>query len=147
MSQLPDDLQNNIVVRDPDPDGFPVLLDRFGHLVAGRKDKGIWTGKIGFHHFKCVVVHMPGIIGEMAQIGTYEREPGFLGFDALDACNPFHGPGFGYITTHAVNCIGGIYNDPTVIEQLNDLADLPGIRIPFIQFYQHLLEINRVKVV
>jgi hypothetical protein len=43
MSKLPDDLQDNIVVRDPDPYCFPVVFDGLGDLVARIKDKRLWS--------------------------------------------------------------------------------------------------------
>ena len=55
-------IKDDVVVRDPDSHGFPVVLDGFGNLVAGIQNECVRSRQIGLHHFEGGVVHMPGKI-------------------------------------------------------------------------------------
>ena len=72
MSKLTHNLQNNIIVRHPDPHRFSFLLNGPGYHITGIQDKGVWAGQVRLHQLKGIVIHLPGKIGKVAQIGTYK---------------------------------------------------------------------------
>jgi hypothetical protein len=115
--------------------------------VTGIEDKCVGSGQTGLHQFESPVIYMPGEIGQVTQVGADEGKPGFVRFYTLDPGHPLNGPGFCDITTDAINCICGIYDHTTILQQFNYFVDMPWIGILFIQFQKHLFRLRGLKIV
>lgn len=132
IAQLADNLQDNIVIRDSDSHSFTFLLDGFGNLRTGSQNKGKGTRHMRFHQFEGPVIHLPGIIGEVTQIGTDEGELSFFRLNSLNSRNPLHSPGLCNVAPDSIDRIGGVNNHSPIPKQLYNFVDLLLIRILFI---------------
>jgi len=132
IAQLADNFQDNIVIRDPDSHSFTFLLDGLGNLRAGSQNKGKGARHMRFHQFEGPVIHLPGIIGEVAQIGTDEGELSFFRLNSLNSCHPLHSPGLCDVAPDSINRVGGVNNHSPIPKKLNNFVDLLLIRILFI---------------
>ena len=123
MAQLAHNLTHDIVVGHTDTHGLLVALKQFGHIVVGVQDKGEGAGQHLLHYLEDMVGNGAGVVGKIAQVVTDESHRTLLlpvaeqGSDALD------GLGLEDIAPDAIDGVGRIDDDASVLKALHDLIN------------------------
>jgi hypothetical protein len=89
------------------------------------------------HEFKGRIIHMPGIIRQMAKVMTNEGKMSLVEADSLDKSYTFYRFVVKYITSHSIYGVGGKNDNPSAFKEFNGLLNLSLSRIFGMYFQQH----------
>ena len=106
----------DIVIRDPDTDGFLPALEDFRYFVAGTQNKGKGSGKVPAHHLICGIVDGPGVFREVAEVMADEAEISLFLLYTFDLSYAIYSLWFVNIAAYGINGIRRKDDHPSVHE-------------------------------
>jgi hypothetical protein len=138
MPQLPHEGKGDCIVRNPDPHGLLVCQHDLGDQFGGLQNKGIGSGYEGLHGSVGVIGDI-GVIADIFQICADDAQS--FGLDMpFQMVDLFNGIFLVKIAPEAIDGIGGIGNNPSLLKGVCHLTDEPLLWIFRVYFDDHTFD-------